>query len=176
MIYILRHARTKAEDEKRILGRVDESINDDQYVLVREKALELNDKNIRTIYTSPLKRCIETAQIIGKELGIDIEIDVDIIERDFGLLSGLTWEEFTSRYPDEVKDNKENYQPHLKDAESIEDVKKRVKGFVKKVKGDDNVLLVTHTGVIRIILREFGNISVEGSREMKIGNLGLFKI
>ena len=100
----------------------------------------------------------------------------DLIERDFGLLNGLTWDEFIKKYPTEVKDNKENYQPHLKDAETISDVEERVRRFIKRIRADDNVLLVTHAGVIRILLREFGTVSVEGSREMSIGNLGSFKI
>lgn len=178
-IYVMRHAATRAEFDNRVLGRVDEVILNSELEALRTKALEFTNGKIDLILTSPLLRAKQTAEILAKELHLEVREHEELLERDFGILSGLTWEEFSSRYPHEIKSNLPHYQPDLKNAETIEDVEKRVTSFISDLPNlyqSKNVLLVTHSGVIRIILREFGHLSREATRNIKIGNLDVFEI
>jgi broad specificity phosphatase PhoE len=175
IIFAIRHAATKAEEGNRILGRVNEKILNSEIKRIRVKAKELKALGISQILSSPLQRTVQTAEIIANELNLSVEICEDLAERDFGILSGLTWEEFIKKYPHEVKDNNARFQPNLKGAESIQDVEIRVKNLISKLKKrNGNLLLVTHSGVIRILLRILSNYSAEQSRE-GISNLQVFK-
>ena len=48
----------------------------------KEITKQLNYENIKKIYCSPLKRCLETAKIISKKLNLEIEIINDLKERN----------------------------------------------------------------------------------------------
>jgi len=178
-IYVMRHAATKAEIDNRVLGRVDEVILNSEMEALRAKALEFSNGKINVILSSPLLRAKQTAEILAKELKVDVREHEELMERDFGILNGLTWEEFSSRYPQEIKSNLPHYQPDLKNAETIEEVEKRVTSFISDLPNiyqSKSVLLITHSGVIRIILREFGHLNKEETRKIKIGNLDVFEI
>jgi broad specificity phosphatase PhoE len=175
----MRHAATKAEIDNRVLGRVDEVILNSEMEALRAKALEFSNGKINVILSSPLLRAKQTAEILAKELKVDVREHEELMERDFGILNGLTWEEFSSRYPQEIKSNLPHYQPDLKNAETIEEVEKRVTSFISDLPNiyqSKSVLLITHSGVIRIILREFGHLNKEETRKIKIGNLDVFEI
>jgi probable phosphomutase (TIGR03848 family) len=48
---------------------------------------------IRAVYSSPLERCVETAEVIGELVGIDVEVESGIIESDTGTWTGRTFAE-----------------------------------------------------------------------------------
>jgi probable phosphoglycerate mutase len=55
------------------------------------------------LYTSPLQRAQETADIIGETLGLPVVPDDRLKERDVGAFTGLTWAQIEERYPDVVR-------------------------------------------------------------------------
>ena len=52
------------------------------------------------IISSPLKRALQTAEIISKTLNIEIEVNDLFKERDNGIFAGLTFEEAEIKYPE----------------------------------------------------------------------------
>lgn len=179
IIYIMRHAATTADNNGRILGRVDEPILVSELEAVKSKAQVLEMKKLDLVITSPLLRAKQTAQAIAELLNLEIREHEDLIERDFGILNGLDWDEFCSKHPNEIKSNTKNFQPELKNAETIEEVEERVKGAIEDLGQHyhhKKLLVVTHSGVIRIVLREFAHYSKQESRELQIRNLDYFKI
>ena len=52
------------------------------------------------LYTSPLRRARETADIIGDALGLPVVADERLKEYDVGDITGLTWEQVEEQYPD----------------------------------------------------------------------------
>ena len=141
------------------------------------EAKEQIKNNYDVIISSPLKRARETAEIINGKLGLEI-IENDLLkERDFGNLEGLTWEEFSKKYPEEASKNNIDFQPELEKGEKIEDVENRLKEFIAwlKASGYKKPLLVTYAGVIRVIERKLNNLTPEQSRENDPENLELRK-
>jgi len=51
------------------------------------------------LYTSPLRRARETADIIGETLGLPVVPDERLKERDVGDITGLTWTQIEEQYP-----------------------------------------------------------------------------
>ena len=102
------------------------------------------------VYVSPLKRAMETMEI----LGLEGDVEKRIQEVDFGLFEGKTYETMKKEFPEEIKMWDEDYinYPTPK-GESIKLAYERVTSFLGEIaKKDEDVLLVCHDGVIRIAL------------------------
>lgn len=108
------------------------------------------------IYSSPLKRALKTAEIIADDLNLpQPKVDADLIERDFGILSG----EPTSRIeelcaPDIIKTDTITYFLFPKDGESFPQSIERVKRLLKHVcdlHKEGSILLVTHGDIGKMI-------------------------
>jgi len=55
------------------------------------------------LYTSPLRRAQETAEIIGETMGLPVIPDERLKERNAGDITGLTWAQIEKQYPDIVQ-------------------------------------------------------------------------
>lgn len=68
-IYLIRHGAVYEEGEiHRCLGHTDVPLTKRGERQAGKTAEWFRDKEIRNIYTSPLQRCVKTAQIIRKQL------------------------------------------------------------------------------------------------------------
>ncbi|MEI8249061.1 MAG: histidine phosphatase family protein [Candidatus Taylorbacteria bacterium] len=146
MIYFIRHGESEANLKHTFAGQKDDSILTEKG---RKQALDEGNKikelgiNIDTIVSSPLKRALSTAHIVAEAIGHSKEIIVDprITEYDMGDLTGTPTFEITSR--------------QMATGKNAEDTKlflNRVKSFLDEYsKKDENILMVCHAGVGRII-------------------------
>lgn len=156
IVYLIRHGKTEGNQEKRYIGRTDES-------LCLEGIRELEEYRARgiypvgaEIYTSPMKRCIETAKLLypnGKVTCIP-----GLQETDFGIFEG-------SRY-DELKD-KSAYQSWLDsggelpfpEGESKAEVLHRSsQAFERVLQGirGEQAIFIIHGGIIMALLEKYG--------------------
>lgn len=147
MIFFVRHGQSEANLKDLFAGQRDDS-------LLTEKGKEqakVTAKHIKgkllvfdRIVSSPLKRALETADIIASELGIDldlIQVDSRITEYDMGTLSGTP-----------VKNISSAVLASANEAEDTEVFKKRVHSCVHDLAQlSGNTLIVSHAGVGRIL-------------------------
>lgn len=155
MLYVIRHGKTDWNLQNKIQGRADIPLN---YMGIQEA--EITKKLLDTIpfykiISSPLSRAKKTAEIISN-CQTPIVTDVRMIERDFGEFEGLRKESFdyTSFW---------NYSLNNQyvRAESIQELLKRVYNFLdeyKPIYETNNILVVTHSGVIPAICCYFKGI------------------
>jgi broad specificity phosphatase PhoE len=146
MIYFIRHGESEANLRHVFAGQKDNSPltqkGIEQAKAEGNKIKEL-DLNIDTMISSPLVRAHETAKIVANIIGYQKEILIDprITEYDMGNLTGTPTFEITSK--------------RMIAAENAEDIKhfvKRVHGFLDEYKNkDENILIVAHAGVGRLI-------------------------
>lgn len=154
MIYLVRHGESEANINKRFSGITDVNLSLKGREQARQAGLNLKFEKISNIYSSPLIRARDTAQIISKEINFDenkIKTDNSLIEVNFGLFENLTWDEISSSYKDESENwiaNKIKYK--FPEGEGYYDIIKRVSFFIDNV--PDNSIIVTHFGVIQSIL------------------------
>jgi 2,3-bisphosphoglycerate-dependent phosphoglycerate mutase len=100
-IWLLRHGRSRADDEGKVEGRYDSPLTD----MGRQQAQALATRwsaqglTFDAILCSTLQRARETAEIIGAELQVGIEPDPDWMEIDNGPLAGLPLAEAEDRFP-----------------------------------------------------------------------------
>lgn len=148
MIYITRHGQTDWNILKKVMGRIDQPLNENgrrQASLISESML---DEKLDLIICSPLLRARQTAQIINQKKNAKIVYDDRIIERDFGEFEGLTIDEFDFA-------NWWDYYKNLEHdkAESITEFFNRIYSFLDEIVEkfcDKNVLIVTHGGGVSI--------------------------
>lgn len=88
VIACVRHGRTDWNVARRIQGRTDVPLNDAGRQDARRAATRLGRETWHAIYTSPLGRATETAQIIGAHLGLVPISRSCLIERNYGALEG----------------------------------------------------------------------------------------
>lgn len=161
-IYLLRHGETKANKEGRIQGRIDIPLNEYGIELAEITRDGIKEENLRfdRIYSSPLSRARQTAEIVRGEQNVEIRIDERIIEMGFGESENML-----------IKDIKEkpeyqnlNYCFSIPSkyaaengAESYEEIMARAKDFLERElrpleQACENVLVVCHGAMIRALL------------------------
>jgi broad specificity phosphatase PhoE len=131
------------------------------------------------VISSPYRRASETAKLAVTGLGVDVDLDERLRERDLGRFDGLTGRGVRARFPDESarrsRIGKFYYQPP--GGESWADVVLRVRSFLNDLAavGDgERVWLVTHQAVImahRYVLEGLSEEQVlEASRSERLPN------
>ncbi len=155
-----------------IQGRGDYPLSE----LGRDQALRtaeaLNDFRPYKIFSSPLKRALETAQILNRRHNVEIELIGDLVEYNLGAFEGLTMDEVMSKFPD-VKSRMEKGEPfHLlaPGGESDEEADVRVKRALEAIvdSGLPRMMVVAHLGSLeRLILQAAQRYGVPGIDETR---------
>lgn len=146
-VYFIRHAQsdpTFQQEQSRPLTA--EGVSDS------EKVTEvLKDKGITHILSSPYKRARQTVESLSEALGINIEIDEDLRERNAGKWHG-------DRFFDYVKQQWENLDYAVEGGESLRQVQSRninaVNKALKKYKGE-TIAIATHGTALSTILNYY---------------------
>ena len=146
-IIMIRHGESE-DNVLRVFGRYQSTLSVDGIEQIKNTKESLKEFEFDKVYYSPFKRTRETLNV----LGLNGQEDKRIGEYDFGIFSGLTYKEVEAKYPKEYKswnNNTSGYE--IEDGESLEIVYARVKEFLDEiVEKGQNVVLVTHAGVIRL--------------------------
>lgn len=110
--------------------------------------------------SSPLLRARETAEIIAAANGsAQVFVEPELMEIDVGDFSGLTNDDIEQRMPEEYRLLREGSLFAFPGGESREHFLQRVVGALLGVAArhpDDDVLIVTHGGVIASLERHLG--------------------
>lgn len=157
MIYLVRHGESEANISKRFSGVTDVELSKAGEKQAAKAGKNLKNKTIHRIFSSPLKRAKNTAEIIADEIGFNkknIIVENCLTEVNFGIFENLTWEEIIEQYADESEswiEFKHKYK--FPKGEGYDDIILRVSDFIDNV--PDNSLIATHFGVIQAILLYF---------------------
>lgn len=153
-IALIRHSKTEGNLRGRYIGRTDEHLCNEGVYLARCKTFT----QVSHIYSSPLKRCIETAEIIYS--GLKPLIIDELKECDFGDFENKNYKELAGN-DDYQKWIDSNGILPFPNGENTEEFKKRsTRGFDKVVQHmiDNNVCeaaAVVHGGTIMSILDKY---------------------
>ncbi len=156
-IYITRHGQTDSNKERRLMGqKINDSLNEVGIKQSEELAKSLLKEEFDIVFSSPLKRALETSEIIKKQLNIPIITDKRLTERDFGSLSGKSWDEIENSSPWTTRENDlaQKYDYSSFGGETAKDVEKRLIDFLeylKKEYSDKKILIVAHGGIAKLL-------------------------
>lgn len=141
-LYIMRHGTTVWNEKQIIQGLSNNMLSKDGIQLVKNSALSFSKVKIDIIYSSPLMRTIQTANIVNHFHNVKIIRDNRLIEANEGKLtrknkSDLSPEEEYSHY----------YRENILGIETWQSVHDRVNNFIEDIKANSkykNILIVTH--------------------------------
>lgn len=158
-LYLFRHGLTKGNLNAQYIGHTDLPLTTDSISTLKSIKAHQHYPKVNAVFSSPLKRCKDSAAIMFPENNI-LVID-DFIEYNFGEFEGLTAEE--------LKDN-EDFKNWLHGdiyastpyGESNAQFAQRICAAFEKVvdgcikTGTDNFAIVGHAGVLMTILACYG--------------------
>ena len=143
MIYIIRHGQTELNNANVLQGRSNYPLNETGIAQAREVGQWLMDQGIvfSYVYSSPLKRAIQTAELITQEK--PIVIDDRLIEMDYGPYEGMDLQNLAPEVITFFSDFINNPAP--KGMEPLSQVVQRTGAFLEDIKElPGNILISTH--------------------------------
>lgn len=158
-VLLLRHGQSEWNAVRRWQGLADSPLND----LGRRQAAQASrvlasvDHRFQSVWSSPLARAAETGGIIAEHLGIDeIRVDHRLREADAGEWQGMTPDEIDVAYPGFLADHRR--PPTFESAERVVDrASEALVAIAERSSPDEGAVIVaTHSGVIRTIVRHLG--------------------
>jgi probable phosphoglycerate mutase len=154
-IYLLRHGEIESDGVRRFIGQTDVSLTPLGVEQAHRWRESFAQKNFEGIYASDLSRCAETARIIAKDKGGEVQYRPELREIDLGRLDGHAMDEVRQGFQNEWEARGRdicNYIPE--GGESFSDVEGRVIPVLQEIicRHGGNVLIVTHAGVNRVVL------------------------
>ena len=182
MIIFLRHGQAENNTKKILAGRspgVNLTETGIQQAEQTGKMLEL--LNVSKIYSSPIDRALQTAEIVGKHCDLEIIPDQRLIELDMGKFTKMPYDEIFAKHGNVfLKFYEGNDEVSENGVETFATVQKRVfdmGDFVVKNHKNENVVLVTHMDPIKAMIGRVLNLKPEILFELIIANasLNIFK-
>jgi len=168
-ICLVRHGETDWNACGRLQGKTDIPLNENGRMQANQCGTYLAKSDWDVIISSPLKRAVETANIIGSYILQPIILTmVEFIERDYGDAEGMTFAEKRIAYPDKQYPNKE--KRHLFDNRIMNGLCKIQEDYPNK-----RVILVAHGAVIKALLNSLSSGTIE-SNQTRLHNACLSKI
>ncbi|MEK7450019.1 MAG: alpha-ribazole phosphatase [Planctomycetota bacterium] len=160
-LYLIRHGETNFNKNYRYCGITDPPLNKKGISQAKKLARQLKNTPIDLVYVSPLRRADQTAQIIFNRK-LKIITAPALREINFGRWEGLNYNEVMVKYQSRLKKWLLNpWAVCPPGGENLKRFRKRILFFLKKYilpqrkKGIENIALVTHGGVIKIIYSDF---------------------
>ena len=144
---------------------------------VTSTANSLKSIPIDAIYTSPVVRTVETAEIVSETVGVDYEVDERLIETDMGSIVGMGYNDALEKYGNIFLGFYRD-DPMLKNlkVERFSAIKERVDSmldYVAEKHPDTNVLLVTHLDPIKAAITRILDLKAESLFNTAIKNASL---
>jgi broad specificity phosphatase PhoE/ribonuclease HI len=154
---LLRHGQTELSVQRRYSGRGNPALTDLGRRQAEAAAQYLaQNGGIAAVITSPLQRAYDTATSAAKALGLDVTVDDDLIETDFGTWEGLTFGEAAERDPGLHRRWLRDTSIQPPDGESFDSVAQRVRRAQARIiveHAGETVLVVSHVTPIKTLLR-----------------------
>ena len=155
-VFMVRHGSTVLSAEDRFAGATDVELSDEGRQQTRHLAQRLSHEKIAAVYTSPLGRTRETAQILAEPHKLEVQVRDGLREIDHGRWEKLTRREVEEKFPEEAAEwEKDPYTFAPVGGESGLAVTARALPvlieLVREHSGD-TIVIVSHKATIRLLL------------------------
>ena len=94
-LILIRHLKTPGNEKRQYIGSTDEDLSEQEVLNFKKKCKQASYPQVQQVIVSPMKRCIQTAELIYPKNQITQEVLLK--ECDFGIFEGKTYEELKDR-------------------------------------------------------------------------------
>ena len=176
-LYLLRHGSTKSNRDGRYMSRSEEGLSGDGRWEVRQLAQRLSSSELAAVYSSPLQRAKETAQIVAQPHRLSTAIAPDFNELDLSRWAGLTATEIAAQDPEAWDIWCTNPRSlSISGIESFVELQSRIQKGLEQITTNHprgNIAVATHDGIIRIAVLLALGISLDNYRAITVSNAGM---
>lgn len=174
-LFLVRHGETELNARKCYCGSTDVGLCEAGVRQAEMLADKLAGEEIKNIFTSPLSRSLQTAEIISSRHELEPRIAEGLREIDFGDWEGLTFEEVNSKWPDEVdrwfKCPDDFVFPG---GESVQSFHQRViNSFAEIVSHPEPIAIVAHGGTLKVAICYLCGWGMGSIHSFSLSNAGL---
>jgi broad specificity phosphatase PhoE len=171
-LVLVRHASTTWSREGRHTGRTDVPLDEEGRDAARELRHRLALLDVVAVYSSPMKRALETCEVAGFD--DRAEVVADLVEWDYGDYEGKTTPEIWESRP-----HWELFADGCPNGESAADVGARVDLFLDRIAtapdGRGDILCFAHGHLLRVLAARWVRLWPEEGRRFLLdaGHLGI---
>ncbi len=191
-LYLLRHGETIWNVQKKFQGQMNSPLTENGIEKLKDTAKELMNIDFQGVYTSQMRRTIESAKIILekniKYLKEPVKINnmKEFNEIYFGIWQGMTYEEIEGEYPEEYDNyfnNPSKYEAWIIGGEDLDEGLERFLNGIERIVsfeemqyGSGKILVVTHGTVLELFMNHINHRKMDDLEERKLIGNGEYKI
>jgi broad specificity phosphatase PhoE len=171
-VFLLRHGETAWNKQGRVMGRTQVPLDADGIKQIQKIAPLVAPLELDGIYTSPLRRAVQTARVVAEGTNLPIRKSEGLNEIAFGDWAGRYFDDLVhdALYRSFIKSPAKTVLPG---GETISDVQRRglsvINEAAQKVPGG-RFLFVSHGDVIRAILSHYMKLPLNEYRRLRVDN------
>lgn len=180
LLYLIRHGATEANTRRPYVlqgRRTDLPLSDLGRRQAEAARRVLEDRAIDIVFSSPLRRARQTAEILAEPHGVPVELLDDLTECDVGRWEGLSWEEIRQKdgpYLDTFEADPGTV-PYA-GGESFQQVQNRAVPSIQRIirnHSAGNLMVVTHNVVARVYVAHLSGAAIVKARSIRQDNAGI---
>jgi len=179
-IILIRHGETEWNSQQRMQGHSNSDLSSVGQAQIQALGEWMKNVPFDHIYSSDSLRAKQTAEAITQFSGHELKIDLRLREKNLGVFEGLTSEEARERHPEVFRLFKTAGSKYVIDeGESTQQLQDRALEIVDEIRikhPEEHVLLVTHGGFIRVVMKHSLGLSLETPTRFLIRNTGVFRL
>ena len=176
-ILLVRHGQSTFNVEGRLPSQIPNiPLTDEGRRQAHEAAVALAGLQISAIISSPLQRARETAEIIARGWGLPVREESRLMDTEMGRWAGRKISEVSKEDPEWLKFVEKPTEPP-EGVEGFNQVRERVVAVIEDLRADatvgDDVVVVAHADVIKLIIAQYTGVSVDAARFIVVGNASI---
>ena len=179
-IILIRHGETEWNSQQRMQGHSNSDLSSVGQAQIQALGQWMKNVPFDHIYSSDSLRAKQTAEAITQFSGHELQFDQRLREKNLGVFEGLTSEEARERHPEVFRLFKTAGSKYVIDeGESTQQLQDRALEIVNEIRikhPEERVLLVTHGGFIRVVIKHSLGLSLETPTRFLIRNTGVFRL
>ncbi len=175
-IYYVRHGQTDFNLLHRVQGCIDIPLNKHGIAQAKESGKIIKNIDFDAVYTSQLVRTQQTAQHLLDGRVCNFTIDSRLAERNYAMYEGFNYQVLRGSKMDFYKSYSElDYT--IGGVETLREMIERIEQFFEDLRKQDydNVLLVSHGGIGRVIYHVLKNTDLDEITSLFIDNCEVIK-
>lgn len=179
-IIAIRHGETAWNVDTRIQGHLDIPLSANGRWQAERLAVALRDEPIQAIYASDLTRAWETAEYVGRAVGVNVTPEIGLRERGFGDFEGKTFAEIEVLLPEQsLRWRRRDPEFSPPGGESLVGLRARVVEAAQRLAAQhpgEQIALIGHGGVMDVLYRAATRLDIQAPRTWALGNAAINRL
>lgn len=173
-ITFISHGSTIYSEDNKFYDKADyPPLNDNGYKEIKKITDFIKKRGLKTnkIYVSSALRCVQSAEIISEALKQDFEIVETLENREWGVWSGMTYDELEKKYKNEYQTLNDIFASKPENGEDVVCFNERINKALSQIISDNirgRVIIITHPAVIQAAIANALEISSKNQFKLYI--------